>query len=128
MIMITGRYSPLQAVLTLNKSSRLFGARVSLRGKRSEWARLAWVANGSAATVIAALRADGSRDERDADADVLSHRDLGGFEAIDGTILPFGGQSYTVYTPLGNEDRLNPSPRTTEYRCWSLREGLHSRK
>jgi hypothetical protein len=127
MTMITGRFSPLQTVSRLTLSSGLFGMR-ALRGKRSEWARLAGLANGPAATSIATLWANGSCDERGADVDVLSHRDVGGFEAIDGTILPFGGQSYTVYTPLGNEDRLNPSPRTTEYRCWSLREGLDSRK
>jgi len=128
MTMITGRFSPLQAVSRLDLSSALFGMR-ALRGKRSEWARLAWLANGTAATSIAELQAIESCDERGTDADALNHRDLGGFKAIDGMILPRGGRSYTVYTPVGSEDpNLNTSPRTTEYRCWSLREGLHSRK
>jgi hypothetical protein len=127
MIMITGRYSPLQAVETLNLSSRLFGMRVSLRGKRSAWASLAWSANGLAFTSANGLKAGEGCEERDANVGVLSHRNQGGFKAISGTILPNGGQSYTVYTPLGNDDR-NASPRTTKYRCWSLREGLDSRK
>jgi hypothetical protein len=128
--MITGRFSPLQIVPTLDKSSRLFGMRVSLRGKRSEWARLAWLANGTAlsASDEKALRLNLGCVERNVNVDVLSHRDeMGGFTAIDGTILPTDGQSYQAYDPLGNLN-LNLSPRTTKYRCWSLREGLNSRK
>jgi len=128
MIMITGRFSPLQIVSTLDKSSRLFGMRVSLRGKRSEWARLAWLANGTAlSTSEKASRLSLGCDDRNANVDVLNHREMGGFAAIDETILPNGGQSYQAYDPLGNQG-LNLSPRTTKYRCWSLREGLNSRK
>ena len=126
--MITGRYSPLQIASTLDKSSRLFGMRMSLRGKRSEWARLAWLANGTAlSTTEQALRLNLGCDERNANVDVLNHLNQGGFTAIDGTILPNSGQSYPAYDPLGNED-VNVSPRTIKYRCWSLREGLDSRK
>gem|GEM_PF-3214467 len=124
--MITGRYSPLQAVLTLDKSSRLFGVRVSLRGKRNAWARLAWVANGSAHTTAKRLLANVGCKQQGANSDVLSHLSFGGFTAINGMILPNGGQSDPAYTPLGND--RNESPRTTKYRCWSLREGLYSRK
>ena len=128
--MITGRFSPLQIVSTLDKSSRLFGMRVSLRGKRSEWARLAWLANGTAlsATDEKASRLNLGCVERNVNVDVLSHRDeMGGFTAIEGTILPNGAQSYPAYDPIGNDD-VNLTPRTTKYRCWSLREGLDSRK
>jgi hypothetical protein len=130
MIMTTGRFSPLQIVPTLDKSSRLFGMRVSLRGKRSEWARLAWLANGTALTTSdeTASRLSLGCDDRNANVDVLNHRDeMGGFTAIEGTILPAGGQSYPAYDPSGNQD-VNLAPRTTKYRCWSLREGLDSRK
>jgi hypothetical protein len=108
-------------------SSRLFGMRVSLRGKRSAWASLAWSANGGLAFTSAKnLQGEGC-EERDMNVGVLSHLNRGGFTAIYGTILPNGGQSFAAYTPLGNDDR-NPAPRTTKYRCWSLRDGLHSRK
>ena len=127
MIMITGRFSPLPAVSTLNLSSRLFGARVSLRGKRSAWASLAWSANELAFTSAKSLRTSEGCEERDANVGVLNHLNQGGFMAIYGTILPNGGQSFAAYTPLGNDDR-NAAPRTTKYRCWSLREGLNSRK
>lgn len=128
--MITGRFSPLQIVSTLDKSSRLFGMRMSLRGKRTDWARLAWLANGTARTASeTALRLNlGCDDERNVNVDVLGHLNQGGFTAINGTILPNSGQSYPAYDPLGNEDDVNVSPRTTKYRCWSLREGLYSRK
>jgi hypothetical protein len=118
MIMITGRYSPLQAVSPLNLSAALFGMRMSLRGKRSEWARLAWSANGSAVPSELSLRTSQGCDERDVNVGVLGHLALGGFKAIYGTILPNGGQNDTTYTPLGHDDR-NPAPRTTKYRCWS---------
>lgn len=127
MIMITGRFSPLPAVATLDMSSRLFGLRASARGKRSEWARLAWSANDLAFTAAKSLRTSEGCEERDANVGVLSHLTFGGFMAIYQTILPIGGQSFAAYTPLGNDDR-NVSPRTTKYRCWSLREGLDSRK
>ena len=107
-------------------SSRLFGMRVSLRGKRSAWARLAWVANGTAATSEQRLLANIGCDEHGANTEVLNHLSFGGFKAINGTILPNNGQSNPDYTPLGND--RSASPRTTKYRCWSLREELYSRK
>lgn len=118
MTMITGRFSPLPAVLTLDKSRRLFGARVALRGKRGEWARLAWLANGSAVTASQSLQTGEGCEEHSANTGVLNHLNFGGFMAIYGTILPNGGQGYAAYTPLGNDDR-NAAPRTTKYRCWS---------
>lgn len=129
MIMITGRYSPLLTVEPLTLSVALFGMRVSLsRGKRSEWARLAWSANGSAGTSALGLRASEGCDERSANVGVLGHLNLGGFKAIDGTILPDGGQGYAAYTPLGNDDRNPAAPRTTEYRCWSPGRARDSRQ
>ena len=107
-------------------SSRLFSLRASLRGKRSEWARLAWSANGSAVTSSHSLRTSEGCEEHSANAGVLNHLNLGGFMAIYETILP-NGQGYAAYTPLGNDDR-NVTPRTTKYRCWSPGRAQDSRK
>ena len=126
--MITGRFSPLPTDSQLSLSGALFGVRVSLlRGKRSEWARLAWLANGPAATSALSLQTSGGCEERGENVEVLNHLAIGGFKALNGTILPDGGQSYVAYTPLGMDDR-NPAPRTTKYRCWSLGRARDSRE
>lgn len=129
MTMTTGRYSPLQAVSQLSLSSALFGLRGGLRAQRSEWARLAWSAAGTQIPTSArGLKANaGCAEHGVVNMDVQAyHLNLGGFKAIDGTILPNGGQSDTAYAPLVSD--RNPEPRTTKYRCWSLREGLPSRQ